>query len=346
MRINRRGLITGAMTAGIAPSLWPVVGSLAAGKPAPAAKVGQAAAAATRRKTLAQVRTWGYQLRLLNFPEMAASATDLLVTDHGFSDGRRFIRQFEPREIEYLQTRPDGSRRLVLAYLSIAEAERYRFYWDNAWFEPATKPSWLGEMNPRWAGNYPVDYWRPEWQRLITGSPDAYVARILAQGFDGIYLDRADVFQELLARHPQGAKTMAQFVARIAADARAIKPDCLVILQNAEELIAERPVREAIDAIAKEDLYFGLDFNEGPNSAEAIGYAERDLQRAQAAGKRIFVVEYVGAASAQRSVIARCKARGFLPYFAPRDLRSLTADPATLAPDYRGPLAPQEGSRP
>lgn len=302
-----------------------------------------ARAAEARRRALAGVRTWGYQLRLLNFAELAASETDLLVVDHGFSDGRRFIRQFEPWEVAYLKTRPDGRRRLVLAYLSIGEAEQYRFYWQPAWFDAPTRPAWLGAVNPRWPGNFPVRYWEPDWQRLITGGSDSYVARIMAQGFDGLYLDRADVFQEMLAAHPQGARTMAAFVARIAAEARTFDPQALVVLQNAEELVAERPLRDAIDAIAKEDLYFGLDHTEAPNAPDAVAYAERDLKRAQGAGKRIFVVEYVREPGLQMSVVDRCLANGFLPYFGPRDLSSLITDPATLAPGYAGPLVPQEG---
>ncbi len=343
MRGDRRTFLIGVATAAATGGFAAATGGLAASKTSKAARVSPIEAArASRRKTLAAVQTWGYQLRLLNFPELAASPTDLLVIDHGFSDGRRFIRQFEAAEIANLKTKPDGSRRLVVAYLSIGEAERYRFYWQEAWFDPATKPAWLGEMNPRWFGNYPVDFWHPDWQRLMTGGPDTYVARILAQGFDGIYLDRADVFQERLDRHPQGAKSMAQFIARIAAEARSTTPEFLIILQNAEELIAEVPLRDAIDAIAKEDLYFGLDFTQGANPVDAIRFAERDLKRAQAAGKRIFVVEYVDNPAAQKSVMERCKARGYLPYFGPRDLRSLVIDPATLAPDYSGPLVPQE----
>lgn len=332
MPLTRRALLAAALTTGVVPA------QAASGK-AVQSKLDRA----QRQKLLAAVQTWGYQLRLLNFAELASSPTDLIVIDHGFSDGRRFIRQFEPGEIDALKVRPDGRRRLVVAYLSIGEAERYRFYWDPAWFETATRPSWLGDVNPRWAGNYPVDYWHPDWQRIITGGPDSYVSRIMAQGFDGLYLDRADIFQDLIRRHPQGARTMAGFIARIAAEARATNPGKLVILQNAEELIAEKLVRDSIDAIAKEDLYFGLDHTEAANATDAVAFAERDLRRAQNAGKRIFVIEYVRQPQLQQRVIERCRARGYLPYFGPRDLSSLITDPAVLAPGYAGPLVPQEG---
>jgi cysteinyl-tRNA synthetase len=270
------------------------------------------------------VRTWGNQLRLINFDDLAASPTDLLVIDHGLSDDFKFIRKFEPGEIARLKTKPDGTRRLVISYISIGEAERYRYYFDQAWFEPGKRPSWLGPENPRWAGNYPVDYWQPEWQRIITGGPDSYIARIAAQGFDGVYLDRSDVYEELLARHPQGAKTMAAFIARLAAELRTSNPQALVILQNAEELTSERSALDAIDAVAKEDLYYGIDHTEAANPAATTAFAEKTLMRARAAGKRIFLIEYVKQQPLRDHVVARSRANGFLPYFAPRDMSSIS----------------------
>ncbi len=294
-----------------------------------------------RRKALAAVKSWGIQLRLINFQTIAAAPVDMVVIDHGFSDGIRFLRQFEPSEIEYLKTGPDGRRRLVISYMSIGEIETYRWYWPEAWWDETKRPAWIGPENPRWPRNYPVNFWEPDWQRIITG-PDGYAARIMRQGFDGFYLDRADVYEELLKQHPQGAKTMSAFVSRIASTARAINPEAIVILQNAEALIAEKPIQAAIDAVSKEDLYFGLDHTEAANPRDAIAFAEKDLRRARALDKRVFAIEYVGDPAKQREVVARMSANGFLPYFAPRDLRNLTLDPTTLSNAYTGPLVPQE----
>ncbi len=93
-------------------------------------------------------------------------------------------------EIERLRAKPLGASRLLLAYLSIGEAEAYRSYWDTSW--SAHPPDWLREENPHWPGNYSVDYWNDEWQGLVYSSLDA----ILAAGFDGVYLDRVDVYKE------------------------------------------------------------------------------------------------------------------------------------------------------
>lgn len=95
--------------------------------------------------------------------------------------------------IEQLQVKPDGSRRRVLSYLSIGEAENYRFYWNKDW--KAKPPEWLGPANPDWKNNYKVKYWMPEWKAILMGSSDGYLDHILDQGFDGVYLDLVDAYQ-------------------------------------------------------------------------------------------------------------------------------------------------------
>lgn len=77
--------------------------------------------------------------------------------------------------------------------MSIGEAENYRYYWQKAW--KLHRPKWLDRVNPDWAGNYKVRYWNPEWQKIICGDGDSYLNRILAAGFDGVYLDIIDAFE-------------------------------------------------------------------------------------------------------------------------------------------------------
>ena len=56
--------------------------------------------------------------------------------------------------------------------------------------------SWLSRENPSWPGNYKVCYWCSEWQELICGAGASYLNRILNAGFDGVYLDIVDAFEE------------------------------------------------------------------------------------------------------------------------------------------------------
>ena len=59
------------------------------------------------------------------------------------------------------------------------------------------------------------EFWDPEWQAIIFD----YVDRIVAAGFDGVYLDKVDEFEDM--GHPD---EMVEFVARIAARVKAKDP--------------------------------------------------------------------------------------------------------------------------
>ena len=120
---------------------------------------------------------------------VTATNYDLLIIDLFFDD-----QAFTAQEIARLRSKANGGSRLVLCYLSIGEAEEYRYYWNSTW--ESSPPAWLLEENPNWAGNYRVQYWKEEWKTIITGNPQSYLAKILAAGFDGVYLDLVDAFWE------------------------------------------------------------------------------------------------------------------------------------------------------
>jgi len=97
--------------------------------------------------------------------------------------------QLTPSEVASLKRKANGGSRLVIAYMSIGEAEDYRYYWKPEW--KTKPPSWLAEENPNWPGNYKVRYWDKDWQNIIYG----YLTKILNAGFDGVYLDIIDAFE-------------------------------------------------------------------------------------------------------------------------------------------------------
>src|SRR5262249_61924808 len=106
-------------------------------------------AAAKRRQQMGAVRNWGYWLSSFDVPGVAAAPHDLMVIDNELSADRSFEREFRPAEVERMKHGPDGSPRVLLAYLSISEAERYRRYWQQDWYDPSKKREWLGRGDPR-----------------------------------------------------------------------------------------------------------------------------------------------------------------------------------------------------
>ena len=259
-----------------------------------------AAAINTSRPPVASISSWGYQLQKLDVEHAAASPFDLLVIDYSHDGSQE--RVITPAEMAKLKTKPDGSRRLVVSYVSIGEAEDYRFYWDNAW--KGRQPKWLLEENKEWKGNYPVCFWDPGWQSVVCGSPDAYLDRVMALGFDGVYLDKCDVFEDLKDKLPKVAATrpnlegdMVKFIGGVSRYLKSKDPNFLVIMQNAESLLEHGELMQAIDGVAKESLLYGINGPEKQNPPDEIEFSSNLLQKAKAAGKAVMVVEYLNNAT-------------------------------------------------
>ncbi|WP_338609327.1 MJ1477/TM1410 family putative glycoside hydrolase [Pelagibacterium nitratireducens] len=267
---------------------------------------------------LAGVRSWTYQLQGIDLRVLAATDYDLVVIDYS-RDGTA-AGAFSASEIATLKTKPDGSQRFVLSYLSIGEAEDYRFYWQNDWAR--NRPSWLFGENPEWEGNYNIRYWDPAWQATIFGQPTSYLDRIVAAGFDGVYLDRVDAFERDDPQLGAAARkaAMTAFVNSLAAYARAGRPRFLVVPQNGEELLSDPSYRSAIDGLAKEDLLFGAQEDQQPNSLGMLRSSLRLISRLTAEGKPVFLAEYLNSASDIAQVRHNAETLGVVLFIGDREL--------------------------
>jgi cysteinyl-tRNA synthetase len=262
------------------------------------------------RVDLAAASSWGYQLQAIEPTVLAATPYDVLVIDYS-SDG---IEPIAADDLAALKHKLDGQRRIVLCYLSIGEAEDYRFYWNARW--AARPPAWLRSENVDWPGNYQVQYWDRDWQGLIYGGPGAYLDRIIAAGFDGVYLDRVDAFDtpDPDLSLPVRMADMSRFVQSIAQYARAASPDFLILVQNGEELLADEAYRETIDGMGKEDLFFGIDGDGIPNARADIRASLTPIAALIASGKPVFLVEYL-TADDQIQLVRRNAAQLGMPVF-------------------------------
>jgi cysteinyl-tRNA synthetase len=120
---------------------------------------------------------------------ISATRYDLLILDL-FCCGEQLTQE----DLSRLSRKLSGAERPVFCYVSIGEAEDYRWYWQPEWL--TNPPSWLGPENPDWPGNYLVRYWDPQWQEIIFGTDSSYVDMVIASGFDGVYLDKIDSFED------------------------------------------------------------------------------------------------------------------------------------------------------
>jgi len=144
---------------------------------------------------LPDARNFLYLLNYDNFStreellsRLESSEYDLIILDLFYGED-----PFTAADLIRLKRKPGGGNRLLLCYMSIGEAEDYRFYWDESWSRDP--PSWLGKENPSWKGNYKVRYWEEAWKEILRGSEESYIQRILAAGFDGVYLDLVDAYE-------------------------------------------------------------------------------------------------------------------------------------------------------
>lgn len=284
---------------------------------------------------LSGISNWGYQLQKVQVAEVAASPFQLMVIDYSADGSSK--RAFSPADVARMQAMPGGGRRLVLSYLSIGEAESYRYYWDPAW--KGEPPSWLIGENPEWPENYAVRFWDPTWQRLMFGRAESYLDRIIDAGFDGVYLDKCDVFEDLQQGHPTVAAgrlemeaDMVSFVVRLSRYAKGRKPGFAIVMQNAEVLLEDEALRMAIDGVAKEELLYGYSGPEKPNPKNEVAFSKNALDLVRKSGKPVFVVEYLGNRDKITTALATLGDYGYIGAVAgkDRDLDKLNPDPATF----------------
>lgn len=211
---------------------------------------------------------------------------------------------------------------VVFSYLSIGEAENYRSYWQG-WDK--NKPAFLLGENKNWKGNFRVKFWDKNWQNIIL----AKAAKIAQMGFNGVYLDIVDGYQEpaVIKAYPgskqQLRQEMENFVIRISNQLKQINPQFKIIPQNAVELVASAEDEtkanlnylRAIDGMGIEDLWYVDD--------EIADWTEGDLsfiRLAQIQGKFILSTSYPTDPKKQADFLNKALKAGLIPFVGKRSL--------------------------
>jgi uncharacterized protein (TIGR01370 family) len=115
--------------------------------------------------------------------------------------------------------------RVCVGYMSMGEAEDFRWYYDDIKDEP-----WVLSTNPAWPDSHLVDVREEAWGDLLV---EEVAPRIFADGYDGLFLDNGDIGEILRDDFEyDGAVAAARaLVGRI----RAAFPDRTVIVNNGTE---------------------------------------------------------------------------------------------------------------
>ena len=238
------------------------------------------------RANLTWVQSWAYWLQDIEIEKLKNNSSDLIVIDYS-KDGLAET-AFTKDEIQSLK----DEGKVVLAYLSIGEAEDYRFYWKESWNE--NPPSFLGEENPDWAGNYKVKYWEKEWWKKVIRP---YLKKIISAGFDGVYLDIIDgyyYYGEQDGKMKKRANQMVRLVEKIAKFSRRKEGQEFAIFpQNGSSILDDASTKfknrylNVIDGIGVESLYYNV------HSSDDQEYRKEKLAELTEHNKLILNVEYI-----------------------------------------------------
>ncbi|MBN1883651.1 MAG: endo alpha-1,4 polygalactosaminidase [Deltaproteobacteria bacterium] len=306
---------------------------------------GPAPAQETPPIPLHEVKSWGYQLQGLEYPErlgrLAAAGFDMVVVEPmatmdeyaGF-DARGMVDRLKST----LASLP-GYRSVVLAYVDIGQAEEWRSYFADDWTPPTffrggTPDFMVGRDPDGWAGNYPVAYWDFRWKEIVIYGAGSVLDRIIELGFDGIYLDWVEAYDnELVAGRAEDlrlntAEEMVRFIGEIRAYARGKNPDFLVVPQNAPYLVVNADeYLDVIDAVAVEDLSYSGDGDvewESRRSGDIetergmCEWCREDIARVltiyREAGLPVFTVDYCVDSENAREAIRYSRSLGFVPF--------------------------------
>ena len=322
---------------------------------------------------LSEVLFWAYQIQNIDAPgsveALANSRYDMLVIEPTRTDWSGDTRDFDtPGAVTQLKASlaSDGMhRKLVIAYIDIGQAEDWRWYWtwsigwDGTGDRPADWPEYILDIDPDgWEGDYPVAYWQEDWHNVIlygddtTGSAPygdytSLVDEVIKSGFDGVYLDWVEGFENesvIAAAQADGVnptEEMIQLIEDIRAYGLARNPDFVVIQQNAAALLDDHPeLLDVIDAIAQEGIWY--DSNASDNWNDTNGYFQNPadltaeyidwLDQYKAAGLPVFCCEYAIQENAD-TAYNLADANGYVPYVTRRSLSQLTDTPPPNLPE-------------
>ncbi|MQM27289.1 glycoside hydrolase [Glycomyces sp. NEAU-7082] len=201
----------------------------------------------------------------------------------------------------------------VYAYFSMGSIETYRPEYGAVAGTDLVLNQW-GD----WPDEYFVRYWDQRWWDLVM---QPRLDQALAAGFDGVYLDVTNAYEEIdLALVPgETRETLARKMADLVIAADAYTADRLAILpQNSPELIEQTGYLDAIDGIGIEDLWF-LD-TDIPCTEEWCAENLANTRAVRDAGKTVLAVDYAADPANRAAACAHYAEEGFAGAVAGVDL--------------------------
>jgi cysteinyl-tRNA synthetase len=248
------------------------------------------------------IKTWGVQYRDFrkdDLTEVAAVNLDLVVL--GRFDGWG-------REWKTSNIRATKRNKWMLGYISAGQAQPFEWYWKREW--GIRPPEWKLLPVTRF-GSFNVKYWHPEWQQIVLRTID----RIVASGFDGMFIDQADPYWN--AGFPGKASRQNQIrsfelVCRMSRYARNLLPGFKIVINGTADLLDYPGYTRCIDGMAAEHLW--QNGNGIPGDGGYREYVLEQLPKALKAGLKVFTFDYSSDPIETDEVLQQSSSRGFIPF--------------------------------
>jgi uncharacterized protein (TIGR01370 family) len=213
------------------------------------------------------------------------------------------------------------SKTLLIAYISLGEAESYRDYWNLV----ASAP-WLVGENPDWNENYYVDVRSPEWKKVII---DEVIPKIVKKGFSGLMLDTLDTAGYLESLDPEKYKGSKEKMIELVEAIHRTYPQLLILSNNGFDVL-ER-LAPALDGLVVESLFWthtseGYRAVSTEDQEDKLGVLKKVLQLKTLP---VFDIEYVEPtnSSAIDACIRQSRSKHFKPYIAQKNLDDFYPQP-------------------
>ncbi len=210
---------------------------------------------------------------------------------------------------------------VLIAYVSVGEAEGYRSYWNRIKEKP-----WIIGENENWKKNYYVDVRDPEWRELLLTE---VIPIVIEKGFRGIMMDTLDTAEYLEYIDPERFKGSQDAMISLVKEIHERFPDLLLISNNGFPLLTE--LAPCLSGFLVESIHMMPDFKAGGY----IPVPEEEYQEkvpllrvlSKQHGIPVFAIDYVDASDRKKAAecVKRLKKLGFKPCIAQKDLEELPA---------------------
>ena len=206
------------------------------------------------------------------------------------------------------------SGKIVLAYMNVGYAEDWRFYWNKI-----KNATFVGNEG-KWSGEYKIlNFTDDEWEKVL----HEYVEKIISEGFDGIYLDGVDAYENFKDKkiHEEEMVTLVKKIRSW------IGQDKKLSILNAYNLIDyDSSISHLIDYLSVEGLFYKKTRKVKPSRYLPILKKIKEFMKD---GVEILSLDYVDDGSGYEGenlkrildYVKLARKNGFIPYAARKDLK-------------------------